>query len=189
MRVHDHSAFQYLTAIAIISTGLFFAWHFCTPSEETLAPRIHGADQSRDVSQIPAVSCSGPFGEPVSSLTGDALPDIPIPPPTYGSFETLQLPKTWMTFNQRYSPYGFGNETRSELLRKADWDKLQTTCFEKNQRRFPGERAVNVLPPRFRPVNWETFQDPPTSTKTNRQAIVIRTWSTYNYQDEDLWNL
>lgn len=189
MRILEQSTLRYLSAVAIVSTGLVFLWQFSVQAEKPLTLRVHSTNQSSAFSQIPAVSCSGPSGDPALSLLGDELDGVSIPPPTYGSFEALDLPETWMTFDQRYGRYGYDNETLSDALRKADWGRLQNECFERNRGRFPGQKAVSTLPPRFRLFNKQTTEHPPPVTKTNRQAIVIRTWSTYNYQDEDLWNL
>jgi hypothetical protein len=106
-----------------------------------------------------------------------------------------------MTAEQRFGPYGFG-EDRDNYKRQrvdwqqVDWGQLQNDCFEKNRQRFPLSAArfddTRTAKPRF---SFRDFAKIPTVRHwhefepSRRTAIVVRTWRGYDYQPEDLYYL
>jgi hypothetical protein len=118
------------------------------------------------------------------------------PQPWAGSYEETGLDLTVMTAEQRYGPYGFG-EDRSDYNRervdwdKVDWGQLQNDCFQSNRDRFPEfARALDDTrnsvrfgfrnASRFPEVrHWHEFEP------TRRTAIVLRVWRGYKYMPED----
>src|ERR1700761_2457428 len=75
----------------------------------------------------PSGPCVGPrglrIGHPRSQdlAHGVSLTNITYPVPEFGSYDALGLPQTWMTFSQRYGPYGYGEDEESYPFMKADW--------------------------------------------------------------------
>ncbi|KAM3420535.1 hypothetical protein BST61_g3800 [Cercospora zeina] len=121
------------------------------------------------------------------------LPSTAYPKSTFGSYEALRLSKEWTTFEQRYGPYGY-SKTYSEQdtatkWSHVNWGILQNKCFDTNRARFQTMELQQEPEPRFRYFSLTEPSEPQRSSKSGRQAIVLRTWSTYNYQPEDLWNL
>lgn len=119
------------------------------------------------------------------------------PQPWAGSFEEIGLDLTIMTAEQRYGPYGFGEE-RDDYRRSrvkwddVDWGQLQNDCFQTNRDRFPkyaraledtrkavrfGFRNVTKIP---EVRHWHEFEP------TRRTALVVRTWRGYKYLPEDM---
>jgi hypothetical protein len=109
-----------------------------------------------------------------------------------------------MTADQRYGPYGFGEDREDYRRQKVewkrlDWGRLQNECFERNRHRFPSSAAPFDDPrgpasPRFAPRgsrkprqpevrHWHEFEP------SRRTAIVIRTWRGYDYRPEDKYYL
>ncbi|KAM3417924.1 hypothetical protein BST61_g6140 [Cercospora zeina] len=95
-----------------------------------------------------------------------------------------------MTFSQRYGPYGYSKASNAESevdWDAVDWGQLQNDCAENNKDRF-SDRESFYPSRRFRNIGETQLPKPPRDM-TGRQAIVLRTWSTYEYHPEDLWNL
>ena len=147
----------------------------------------------------PTIACVGPRG---GRLDEPGTPDLPqavsqlsnvtFPRTTAGSYEAIGLEKSWMTFDDRYGPYGYGEKKRKYGFPKVDWDEvnwgsLQHDCLVANKGRFGKVDAFNPAP-RFKYMK-DGGTAPAPNAKTRRQAIVLRTWSTYEYQEEDMWNI
>jgi hypothetical protein len=106
-----------------------------------------------------------------------------------------------MTAEQRYGPYGFGEDREDYNRQKVDWNtidwgQLQNDCFERNRDRFPVAATrfddARAAKPRFAYRNfsglpqvrhWHEFEP------SRRTAIVVRTWRGYQYMPEDLYYL
>lgn len=134
---------------------------------------------------------------PVRDLRSASDPnagDRPYPIPTYGSYEALELDKEWMTFAQRYGPYGYGEQLSDYNLTRVQWDsvnwgQLQDECLlTQPNRAYDTEFLQSGAPPRFRLARDTDVLDL-SSLKTGRQAVILRTWETFKYSDEDLWNI
>ncbi|GIZ43368.1 hypothetical protein CKM354_000659800 [Cercospora kikuchii] len=121
------------------------------------------------------------------------LPGIPYPKPTFGSYEALRLGQEWTTFEQRYGPYGYsstnGQQHTDAIWSGVDWGALQNKCFDANRARFQTTGLQQQAGPRFRHFNPSEPDEPRRPHKTGRQAIILRTLSTYKYYPEDFWNL
>ncbi|KAL2151029.1 hypothetical protein VTH82DRAFT_6127 [Thermothelomyces myriococcoides] len=151
------------------------------------------------------VACYGPRGLLLGESPDDDLQTSeingPYPTPWTGNYDETGLDLTVMNVDQRYGPYGYGEE-REDYNRtrvdwnKIDWGKLQNDCFERNRHRFPASATrfddTRVTPPRFTLRNftkipevrhWHEFQP------TRRTAVVVRAWRGYEYMPEDLQNL
>lgn len=133
--------------------------------------------------------------------------DIPYPRTLSGSYEKLGLDQSWLSASERYGPYGYGEERDDYNRSRVDWNQtnwanLQNECVETNSRRFVDPYAFDHGRPRFtyRERSWKEkwlsswFTAPkikprPASQRTERTAIVVRAWHTFNYTTEDLWNL
>lgn len=105
-----------------------------------------------------------------------------------------------MTAEQRYGPYGFGEDKEEYYRERVDWNSIdwglvQNNCFEVNRHRFPpsarrlddtranvrfGFRNVSKIP-EIR--HWHEFQP------SRRTAIVVRVWRGYKYMPEDMYYL
>ena len=143
------------------------------------------------------VSCKGARGTLLDEKNDRDLPrptfQLPgraYPAPTFGSYDALGLSQGWTTFEQRYGPYGYNNSSgvHDEIDWNAvDWGHLQEECTMTNSARFS---TVDIQHRRSRFQHFEDAGDQVAPRyKTGRQAIVLRTWSTYEYHPEDLWNL
>lgn len=176
-------------------------WH---DDPDPAEPTIAREPFHKPLPHIRRIACKGPRGlrlddrdsrdlqRPLKALPG-ALNNTVFPRPTIGSYEELGLEKSWMSFAQRYGPYGYGEqETSYDFPRvnwnKVDWGALQTECLQDNERMF-GASNQSIGENRFRLRNESTAPILPPASRTGRHAIVMRTWSTYVYKDEDYWNL
>ncbi|EGP84722.1 uncharacterized protein MYCGRDRAFT_75467 [Zymoseptoria tritici IPO323] len=176
-------------------------WH---DDPDPAEPTIAREPFHKPLPHIRRIACKGPRGlrlddrdsrdlqRPLKALPG-ALNVTIFPRPTIGSYEELGLEKSWMSFAQRYGPYGYGEqETSYDFPRvnwnKVDWGALQTECLQDNERMF-GASNQSIGENRFRLRNETTAPILPPTSRTGRHAIVMRTWSTYVYKDEDYWNL
>lgn len=142
---------------------------------------------------IAKVVCQGPGGSNLTKLgRAQYSPNKTYPVPTIGSFEALGLEQSWLSFDQRYGPYGYGEERSDYAFPRVDgetvdWGGLQKQCLEDNAvsssstTPFTVERRLRLA--------QDTKNERPSLSKTGRQAIVLRSWSTYNYQTEDMWNI
>lgn len=158
------------------------------------------------------VPCKGPRGKLLSESDDDQIhpvhyTNITYPPTLSGSYEALDLDKSWLTAAERYGPYGFREDEEDYGRSRVDWStvnwaELQDACAESNKERLPRAYTYNHGRPRFayRTRSWKekwlpaSFTTPkinprPASVKFHRSAIVIRAWSTYDYTPEDMWNL
>ncbi|THY70968.1 hypothetical protein D6C94_08122 [Aureobasidium pullulans] len=158
------------------------------------------------------VPCKGPRGKLMSESYDDQIHpshyrNLTYPPPLSGSYEALDLDKSWLTAAERYGPYGLGEEEEDYTGSRVDWSTvnwadLQNACAESNHERLPDAYAFDHGRPRFayRNRSWKEKWLPssltspkinprPETEKYHRSAIVIRTWSTYKYTPEDMWNL
>lgn len=158
------------------------------------------------------VSCIGPRGRLISESNDDQLhstqfENLTYPPPLSGSYEALNLDKSWLTAAERYGPYGLGEDEESYTRKRVDWStidwaELQNNCSQVNHQRIPNAYFFDNGRPRFtyRERSWQEkwlpslFTTPninprPATQTFHRSAIVVRVWSTYNYHPEDMWNL
>ena len=121
--------------------------------------------------------------------------------PWAGNFEETGLDLTMMSVDQRYGPYGFGEDDDNYSRKKVEWDNvdwglLQNECFNRNQQRFPAAAVpfddTRVTKPRFsfrhfakipEIRHWHEFEP------SRRTAIVVRTWRGYDYRPEDMYYL
>jgi hypothetical protein len=170
------------------------------PPPEPPPPVYHS--ESPQILQYPAQSlgpCRGPRGSDLQHPASEDtihpvldLPNVTYPQPTYGSYKELALEQSWMTFSQRYGPYGQGEDDDSFNATKVDWasvkwGQLQDQCLHSKQDTFTSQSGA---PPRFRFYGDGELQVNRSEIgSTGRQAIVLRTWSTYDYKPEDYWNL
>ncbi|KAL1845333.1 hypothetical protein VTK73DRAFT_658 [Phialemonium thermophilum] len=147
------------------------------------------------------VPCYGPRRRLLSESPDDELRsahlDIPYPVPFIGSYDELGLERTWMTPEDRYGPYGYGEEDDDYGRERVSWDavnwaRLQNSCFDRNEARFPAAARWFTNEPRFAlrgdsrlPLvrTWDEFN------ATRRTAIVVRTYNGYRYKPEDMHNL
>lgn len=123
------------------------------------------------------------------------------PEPIGGSYDALGLDRTWMTAEGRYGAYGYESDVTNNSRSLVDWETvdwalLQDNCLTRNKHRF--RTATNVtahphmsLPSWKQRLGLESLTSPVRESRqlTGRTAIVIRTWSTYDYKAEDLVNL
>ncbi|KAI5245214.1 hypothetical protein E4T43_03404 [Aureobasidium subglaciale] len=158
------------------------------------------------------MACKGPRGKLMSESYDDQIHpthyrNLTYPPPLSGSYEALDLDKSWLTAAERYGPYGLGEEDESYTRSRVDWSNvnwadLQNACVESNRKRLPSAYTFNHGNPRFtyRDRSWKekwlpssfttpTIEPRPSTELYHRSAIVIRVWSTYKYTPEDMWNL
>ncbi|ODA81085.1 hypothetical protein RJ55_04048 [Drechmeria coniospora] len=153
---------------------------------------------------VDRVPCLGPRRLPLHNSTDDELrprelPGVAYPVPFLGSHRALGVDQTWMTADDRYGPYGFGEDKptygRSVVAwDEVDWADLQDRCSARNDFRFP------TVPPsvrlradaRFAWRNRTTIKPTPSWDEfksTRRTALVMRTWSNFDYKPENLWNI
>ena len=178
---------------------------FRTPSSPPPPPILnthHWPSQKHGGASKPSGPCVGPRGTRIDKPnTQDLahgvanLANTSYPVPTYGSYEALGLPQTWMTFSQRYGPYGYGEDEKSYPFTKVDWNsvnwgQLQDRCLLAHRRdRVKGlEMLQSDAHPRFRLLGDGDPREP-REEYTGRQAIVLRAWSTYDYKPEDFWSI
>ncbi|RMY81263.1 hypothetical protein D0864_08359 [Hortaea werneckii] len=188
-----------IVAFAISTTCLYFFWQ---SPQITLHQPPHSVESERpgslrsydSLSRLgPKAACKGPGGyEADYPHSVFDLPNVTYPTPTIGSFEAVGLEESWLTIDQRYGPYGYGEEDKAYAYPRVDWNavdwgQLQSDCFKANEEAY-GYPASNLSEPRFRNVKDAEVPAPPRS-KTGRQAIILRTWSTYEYHPEDMWNI
>ena len=118
--------------------------------------------------------------------------------PWAGNYEETGLDLTVMSVDQRYGPYGYGEDRDDYGRQKVDWDKvdwgqLQNDCLERNRHRFPASATqfddTRTAKPRFtfrhlakipEVRHWHEFEP------SRRTAIVVRAWRGYQYMPEDL---
>ncbi|KAK3987317.1 hypothetical protein QBC44DRAFT_121177 [Cladorrhinum sp. PSN332] len=150
------------------------------------------------------IACYGPRGKLLGKSPDDDLIesefDDRYPVPFAGSFEAVGFDMTYMTADDRYGPYGLGEEKedykRSKVdWEKVDWGKLQNECFERNRKRFPKSADTfndTRIEHRFTYKNvssipevrhWHEFEP------SRRTAIVVRTWRGYEYLPEDMHHI
>lgn len=145
----------------------------------------------------PRIPCKGPRGD---LLDGTNRADIPqasydlsgvtYSEPTFGSYEALNLSKGWLTFGERYGPYGYDVSSTSSAedeWSNVDWANLQSDCARLNHAKFGDLNTIDKAH-RLRMFAGELVDAAP-RFDTGRQAIVLRTWSSYEYHPEDFWNL
>ncbi|KAH0279150.1 hypothetical protein KCU71_g17330, partial [Aureobasidium melanogenum] len=158
------------------------------------------------------VPCNGPRGKLLSESYDDQIHpahyrNLTYPPPLSGSYEALNLDKSWLTAAERYGPYGLGEEEDGYNRTRVDWAAinwadLQNSCSQSNHQRLPNAYAFDHGRPRFayRQTSWTEKWLPsflatpninprPATETFHRSAIVVRVWSTYQYTPEDMWNL
>ena len=122
------------------------------------------------------------------------------PRPLGGSYEALGLDQTWMTADGRYGPYGYGEEGTVNYSRsRVEWDSvnwasLQDACLARNSFRFQKTSNIVKLKTLPMPGKLQRLKSAINSNKgprksTGRTAIVVRTWSGYDYKKNDMLNL
>ena len=128
--------------------------------------------------------------------------DIEYPQTLGGSHEAVGLAKTWLSAAARYGPYGY-REDEPDYNRKpvewdsVDWGQLQNQCMRSNAKRFSRTSEFQTSSRlalrtwKQRVLGWDLAGPPRhrSSDRAGRTAIVIRSWDTYDYTGEDLWNL
>jgi hypothetical protein len=145
--------------------------------------------------------CRGPRGRLLSDPSTEdllrpvhSLPNVSFPEPTFGSWDVIGLEKAWMTFDQRYGPYGYGEEEESYNFTlvdwaSVDWGALQDQCMLSRPKRFFGNEFLQTgAAPRFRLARDGDIERS-VEGKTGRQAVILRTWDSYEYTPEDLWSI
>lgn len=192
--------FATLASLALV---LLFVWKQPQLRSVPLAvPTISRGPSGKSAAKSPIVACRGPRGGRLNDIGSQDLPtplhslnNISHPNPTTGSYDEIGLEKTWLSFEQRYGPYGYGEQEDSYAFPLVDWEmtdwgKLQTDCLRDNQHDHGAfnETGGASAATRFR-LHGSGPEFVPSTSKTGRQAIVLRTWSTYEYKDEDLWNI
>lgn len=207
-----------LTLLFFLVLVLFWRSMITLPQRSSIEPhRLPQRQVLRDWSNAkdtatthPRVPCTGARGVLLDSSN---VVDVPrptqrdlgrdYPEPTFGSYDALGLSKGWMTFEQRYGPYGYEKNSSSEARRASpsvdwnsvDWGALVDECAKANDARFRLPKMISQRLPRFRLFDDDDVklhQEEETEVpqhETGRQAIILRTWSTYEYYPEDLWNL
>lgn len=154
---------------------------------------------------LPSVPCLGPRGKLLNESIDDQLrplyfPDVDYPEPMTGAYEPLGINKTWYSASARYGPYGYGEEKEGYDRSRVDWKSvkwgaLQEQCAAANSMRIPQISTFDSQPrfeyrrPGMMNLGANIINARTPDEKTGRQAIVIRTWSTYNYTQDDLQNL
>lgn len=143
--------------------------------------------------------CRGPRGLPLEEGLTEDLPRRTLELPghrysnaTYGSYEALGLQQSWMTFEQRYGPYGFNEVDQAYNFSRVDWSKVDWADLQDECSEAQGHAKGNFIPIGGMPRMHFKGQEPlPAEVRnlTGRQAVVIRVWSGYHYTDEDMWNL
>ncbi|KAL1303234.1 hypothetical protein AAFC00_006649 [Neodothiora populina] len=158
-----------------------------------------------------AVPCRGPRGRVLAESEDDQIRPFPAenvtyPEPMMGSYDAFELEKLWFTASGRYGPYGFGEDQESYNRSKVDWKgvrwgALQDSCADANEERLPKLFSfANKTRFVYRDRDQEAEPSPlvderarikarRATDKTGKQAIVMRTWSTYPYTEDDLQNL
>lgn len=119
--------------------------------------------------------------------------------PWAGNYEETGLDLTVMSVDQRYGPYGFGEEKETYNRQRVDWNsvdwgQLQNDCFQRNRDRFPDAATrfedTRVSAPRFafrhlskipQIRHWHDFE------ASRRTAIVLRAWRGFKYMPEDMY--
>nr|POE49193.1 hypothetical protein CFP56_32343 [Quercus suber] len=197
-----------LSLFSIIACFLLFThYHTARRKANIYAAPSRVDPQPALEKDVPRTACIGPRGKPLSVAHGDDLPraaqelqNVTFPDPTVGSYELLGLEKSWLTIEERYGPYGYGDESgragRSKVeWEKTDWGKLQADCVTANEGRFhlqskDGSSAGKNEPMRKSKLRlFDQAQEGSPKVKSGRQAIVLRTWSTYDYTPEDYFNI
>ncbi|KAG9943567.1 hypothetical protein KCU85_g8616, partial [Aureobasidium melanogenum] len=158
------------------------------------------------------VPCNGPRGQLMSESYDDQIhpahyTNLTYPPPLSGSYEALDLDKSWLTAAERYGPYGLGEEEDGYNRSRVDWSTinwadLQNNCSMSNHQRLPNAYAYDRGRPRltYRQTSWKEKWLPsflttpninprPATETFHRSALVVRIWSTYQYMPEDMWYL
>ncbi|PNY26324.1 Uncharacterized protein TCAP_03751 [Tolypocladium capitatum] len=186
------SRYPQLGGLGSLTRERFFGSHVHRMSPATALPKL----ASR-------ISCLGPRGRLLSDSPDDELRyghvGVSYPTPFLGSQRELGIPKTWMTADGRYGPYGFGEENDTYNRSRVDWDevdwgKLQDDCLSRNAERFP-TRAPSMQvggQTRFSWLNQTTMRPTPTwdaFNGTRRTAVVIRSYSKFPYKPEDMWHM
>ena len=147
------------------------------------------------------VSCVGARGLLLNESRDDELRygdlSAKYPTPFIGSHIELGLQPTWMTADGRYGPYGLGEEKDDYGRSKVDWNmtnwgKLQDECLDRNSHRFSSDLKTTQIgrTPRFTSFEfteldgfpkWDDFET------TQRTAIVLRSYSGFEYKPETMW--
>lgn len=139
------------------------------------------------------VSCKGPWDieidstkEPLTTAY-EGVPDG-FPMPDIGSWEALGMDRpVCFDRNSRLGPFGVNlGEQESLDLGRTQWGKLQNECLERNANRFEDatvpalQAGKEVIPPRTGEKGRKRTSPKP------RSAVLIRTWDTYEYQENDI---
>jgi hypothetical protein len=109
---------------------------------------------------------------------------------------------SWMTADDRYGPYGFGEDDPSYTRSRVDWDtvdwgNLQRQCADTNAQRFPKHDSpapgrfsddVRIASRRDSSVKVvPVWPDNPTAPQSGRTVIVLRAYDSFQYQPENMW--
>ncbi|KAH0027925.1 hypothetical protein KCU78_g3811, partial [Aureobasidium melanogenum] len=198
-----------------LSVGLLLIWIALSSSfavnsfERDRSPPTGDLAWDLPALDVPPVSCVGPRGLRLNESINDQLQssfhDFSIyPEPISGSFEALDLSRSWTTVDERYGPYGFRQTEEGYQYSQVDWNKvrwgsLQNQCALDNSQRLPNHSNLTSM----RRFQYRKDHPPAKSSrnaaeissvrdareKYGKQAIVLRAWSTYPYTDDDKQNL
>lgn len=129
----------------------------------------------------------------------DAYPQSQVRPiPFMGSQRELGLSETWMTADDRYGPYGFGETKPTYGRSRVDWDSLDwgdlmDQCLDRNAHRFPdGVPSTMVANDTRFALRSPDGIDPtagwqPSPNPTHRTALVLRSFEGQKYTKETMW--
>lgn len=196
------------TAFVLLGTGYFYLFSY---RHYHLINHYFGSDGSPSSS----LSCYGPRGVLLAQSADDSVRSTLLdggeicalafgemltcgpayPNPLGGSYDAIGLDQTWMTADDRYGPYGYGEDRGGYSRTHVDWDQvdwasLQNNCTARNTERFPAGTHL-LSPSRLSLPSWKTRigSKLPTSLRfkppTGRTAIVLRTWGGHKFNAED----
>ena len=127
--------------------------------------------------QLHPVSCVGPRGKRLNESTDDQLKSsfhdfASYPEPITGSFEALVLNRSWTTAEERYGPYGFGQDKEGYRFSHVSWKDvkwgiLQDQCDQENSHRLPNQAKLSEM----RRFMYREPSKPEVRTKPKRNKV------------------
>ena len=145
--------------------------------------------------------CDGPNDKPISSDSDQvitAYQAVPngFPYPDVGSWEAVGLDgSVCFDRNSRLGPYGLDKSKSKVDFTKVKWGALQNKCLTKNRSRFEKADAPTLKTG----IGTPDFDDRASKNTAKREleprantpfkarnAVLIRTWDNYQYQENDL---
>ncbi|KAI9712732.1 MAG: hypothetical protein M1820_001354 [Bogoriella megaspora] len=199
--------FRPAAVVTIVVPFFIFVYLFYPrPPSHRVSEFQLSSEQSIASSSDLRVACNGPRGtllRGANGTTDDYIDqEILAPPfnePLGGSYDALNLTRTWSTAVGRYGPYGFKQDTEENQRSVVEWPQiqwgvLQDRCLERNRARYP-DAPNQVSRPRMKLREdgifkiWNALRPRDSRYAKGRTAIVLRSWDTYIYQGEDYWNI